>query len=169
MLLTGGPGTGKTYTVRSIVAQWRAQGLRVLMACPTARAATVLAEAVGGKASTIHRLLEYNPHEDLWKRDRLNPLETDALVVDEASMLDVQLAARLLDAMPDYATHSHIRCWLHHVTTHGFPPHTMYQSIDAYTPSCDFNTNRLSTTPQQQHHAWPSTVAYSRVPSTMRY
>ena len=101
MLLTGGPGTGKTYTVRSIVAQWRAQGLRVLMACPTARAATVLAEAVGGKASTIHRLLEYNPHEDLWKRDRLNPLETDALVVDEASMLDVQLAARLLDAMPE--------------------------------------------------------------------
>jgi hypothetical protein len=64
MVLTGGPGTGKTYTVQRIVARWRAEGKKVLLACPTARAASVLATAVGAPASTIHRLLEYNPREE---------------------------------------------------------------------------------------------------------
>ncbi|KAL1514445.1 hypothetical protein AB1Y20_003544 [Prymnesium parvum] len=101
LVLTGGPGTGKTHTVRSIVRRWEAQGRRVAMACPTARAANVLADAVGRPASTIHRMLEYNPEKDTWKRNRLNPLDADALVIDEASMLDIHLAARLLQALPD--------------------------------------------------------------------
>ena len=147
LVLTGGPGTGKTYTVKQIVEGWRRRGKRVVLACPTARAATVLASTVrspypnpsavtapyrptalppslsmsaapppdpipeptpkpgpdpkpgpnptpgpslkqvGSPASTIHRLLEYNPQEDMYKRNQLRPLEADAIVVDEASML----------------------------------------------------------------------------------
>ena len=64
MILTGGPGTGKTHTVRAVVERWVASRMRVLLACPTARAASVLAEACGQPASTIHRLLEYNPREE---------------------------------------------------------------------------------------------------------
>jgi exodeoxyribonuclease V alpha subunit len=100
LVLTGGPGTGKTYTVKQIVEGWRRRGKRVVLACPTARAATVLASTVGSPASTIHRLLEYNPQEEEYKRNQLRPLEADAIVVDEASMLDLFLAAKLLDALP---------------------------------------------------------------------
>lgn len=102
LVLTGGPGTGKTYTVKQIVEGWRRRGKRVVLACPTARAATVLAATVGSPASTIHRLLEYNPQEDEYKRNQLRPLEADAIVVDEASMLDLFLAAKLLDALPSH-------------------------------------------------------------------
>ena len=101
LILTGGPGTGKTFTVREVVRQWQQQGRRVMLACPTARAAAVLSAAVGLPACTLHRLLEYNPQERAFKKNQLEPLETDALVIDEASMLDVKLAARLFDALPD--------------------------------------------------------------------
>ena len=100
MILTGGPGTGKTYTVNQIVQKWKVQGKRVLLACPTARAANVLSQATGHPASTIHRLLEYNPREERYKRCSTNPLEADAVVVDEASMLDVNLAGALFHALP---------------------------------------------------------------------
>ena len=103
MVLTGGPGTGKTFTVRAIVDRWRAEGKRVLLACPTARAASVLAAAAGGEASTIHRLLEWNPRENSFGRAANNPLETDAVVIDEASMLDVHLAGALFHALPPAA------------------------------------------------------------------
>jgi DNA replication protein DnaC len=101
LVLTGGPGTGKTYAVRQIVREWRRRNKKVVLACPTARAASVLSEAVGQSASTIHRLLEYNPQEERYKRDQNNQLDADALVIDEASMLDLKLAARLLEATPE--------------------------------------------------------------------
>ena len=100
MVLTGGPGTGKTFTVRAIVQRWRAEGKEVLLASPTARAANVLAEAVGGAAYTIHRLLEYNPREGSFMRAANNPLQADAVVIDEASMLDVHLAGELSLSLP---------------------------------------------------------------------
>jgi len=99
LVLTGGPGTGKTFTVRQIVRSWREQGKRVMLACPTARAASVLSESVGLPAKTIHRLLEYNPQKKAFLRDARAPLECDAVVIDEASMLDVNLAARFLEAL----------------------------------------------------------------------
>lgn len=101
LVLTGGPGTGKTFTVRQIVRSWREQGKRVMLACPTARAASVLSESVGLPAKTIHRLLEYNPQKKAFLRDARAPLECDAVVIDEASMLDVNLAARFLEALRD--------------------------------------------------------------------
>ena len=99
LVLTGGPGTGKTYAVRQIVREWRRRNKKVVLACPTARAASVLSEAVGQSASTIHRLLEYNPQEERYKRDQNNQLDADALVIDEASMLDLKLAARVRRAI----------------------------------------------------------------------
>ena len=98
MLLTGGPGTGKTYTVRAIVEQWTAQGKTVLLACPTARAANVLSESVGA-ASTIHRLLS-TTHARNATSATASPLEADCVVIDEASMLDVHPGA-LFHASPD--------------------------------------------------------------------
>lgn len=91
LVLTGGPGTGKTFTVRRIVQGWLKQGKRVVMAAPTARAAMVLGQAVGVPASTIHRLLEYNPQEDLFKRDHLNKLDADAIVIDEVNEMRMGL------------------------------------------------------------------------------
>jgi exodeoxyribonuclease V alpha subunit len=99
LVLTGGPGTGKTFTVRQIVHSWRQQGKRVMLACPTARAASVLSESVGLPAKTIHRLLEYNPQKRAFLRDARAPLECDAVVIDEASMLDINLAASFLEAL----------------------------------------------------------------------
>ncbi|KOO32232.1 RecD/TraA family helicase [Chrysochromulina tobinii] len=78
----------------------RLEGKEVLLASPTARAANVLAEAVGGAAYTIHRLLEYNPREGCFMRAANNPLQADAVVIDEASMLDVHLAGALFHALP---------------------------------------------------------------------
>lgn len=104
LVVTGGPGTGKTTTVRAIVqAQERAER-RVLLCAPTGRAAKRLAEASGKEAHTIHRLLEWNPRSRGFARSRETPLQADVVLVDEASMLDVQLAHHLLDALPRAAT-----------------------------------------------------------------
>jgi exodeoxyribonuclease V alpha subunit len=104
IVLTGGPGTGKTSTLRAIIRLLDRLGQRYVLASPTGRAAKRLSEATGAEAKTIHRLLEYSsaggPH---FKRDRDNPLPCDVLVVDEASMLDVLLCNNLLKAVPPEA------------------------------------------------------------------
>ncbi|MGW3622623.1 SF1B family DNA helicase RecD2 [Streptomyces sp. NPDC000880] len=97
-VLTGGPGCGKSFTVRSIVELARAKKARVVLAAPTGRAAKRLAELTGAEASTVHRLLELRPGGDAaYDRDR--PLEADLVVVDEASMLDLLLANKLVKAV----------------------------------------------------------------------
>ncbi|CAM5368786.1 MULTISPECIES: SF1B family DNA helicase RecD2 [Streptomyces] len=97
-VLTGGPGCGKSFTVRSVVELARAKGAKVVLAAPTGRAAKRLAELTGAEASTVHRLLELRPGGDAaYDRDR--PLDADLVVVDEASMLDVLLANKLVKAV----------------------------------------------------------------------
>ncbi|MCE7080584.1 ATP-dependent RecD-like DNA helicase [Streptomyces sp. ST2-7A] len=97
-VLTGGPGCGKSFTVRSVVELARAKRARVVLAAPTGRAAKRLAELTGAEASTVHRLLELKPGGDAaYDRDR--PLDADLVVVDEASMLDLLLANKLVKAV----------------------------------------------------------------------
>ncbi|MFD4140677.1 MULTISPECIES: ATP-dependent RecD-like DNA helicase [unclassified Streptomyces] len=97
-VLTGGPGCGKSFTVRSIVELARAKKAKVVLAAPTGRAAKRLAELTGAEASTVHRLLELKPGGDAaFDRDR--PLDADLVVVDEASMLDLLLANKLVKAV----------------------------------------------------------------------
>ena len=98
MVLTGGPGTGKTTTVRAMIEVCEKRGLRYALASPTGRAAKRLAEATGRPAKTIHRLLEFSPQEG-FKHNAENPLPIDLLIVDEASMLDLLLANHLLKAL----------------------------------------------------------------------
>ncbi|RFU85564.1 ATP-dependent RecD-like DNA helicase [Streptomyces triticagri] len=98
-VLTGGPGCGKSFTVRSIVELARAKGAKVILAAPTGRAAKRLAELTGAEASTVHRLLELKPGGDA-AYDRERPLDADLIVVDEASMLDLLLANKLVKAVP---------------------------------------------------------------------
>jgi len=97
-ILTGGPGTGKTTSLKSLISIVEAAGKRFALASPTGRAAKRLSEATGQPASTIHRLLEYSPMEGFQRNDE-NPLLLDLLVVDESSMLDVILANQLLKAL----------------------------------------------------------------------
>jgi exodeoxyribonuclease V alpha subunit len=98
-VLTGGPGCGKSFTVRSVVALALAKKAKVILAAPTGRAAKRLAELTGAEASTVHRLLELKPGGDAaYDRDR--PLQADLVVVDEASMLDLLLANKLVKAVP---------------------------------------------------------------------
>ena len=99
MVLTGGPGTGKTTTTKAIIAALQSAGMRILLAAPTGRAAKRMSEATGMQAKTIHRLLEYNP-QDGYKRNDENPLEGDALIVDECSMIDIILMNNLTKALP---------------------------------------------------------------------
>jgi exodeoxyribonuclease V alpha subunit len=100
-VLTGGPGTGKTTTVRTILQLCRKEGHRVLLAAPTGRAAKRLAETTGQEAKTLHRLLEFQPSEGMsFKRNDEFPLEGDLLIVDESSMLDLLLTNHLLKAIP---------------------------------------------------------------------
>ena len=99
MILTGGPGTGKTTTVQGILATYRAFGLKILLAAPTGRAAKRLEETTGMEAKTIHRLLEYKPPEGYQKNEE-HPLEGDVLIVDECSMIDIILMNALLKAVP---------------------------------------------------------------------
>jgi exodeoxyribonuclease V alpha subunit len=98
-ILTGGPGTGKTSTLRSLVSILKAKNVRVHLAAPTGRAAQRLAETTGGYASTIHRLLKYDPAAGFTANEQ-HPLATDFLIVDEVSMLDTRLASALLQAVP---------------------------------------------------------------------
>jgi len=100
-LLTGGPGVGKTTIVRWVVRLAQDRGAKVLLASPTGRAAKRLAEATGADASTVHRLLGWDPLTGSFLHDASNPLECDLLVVDEISMLDVVLAHHLLKAVAD--------------------------------------------------------------------
>ena len=99
MVLTGGPGTGKTTTEDGIIAAFKEMGLHILLAAPTGRAAKRMTEATGMEAKTIHRLLEFNPAEG-YKRNDENPLEGDALIIDECSMIDIVLMNSLLKAVP---------------------------------------------------------------------
>lgn len=99
MVLTGGPGTGKTTTTQGIIAAFKARHMSILLAAPTGRAAKRMTEATGMEAKTIHRLLEYNPM-DGYKRNDANPLDGDALIVDECSMIDILLFYNLMKAIP---------------------------------------------------------------------
>jgi exodeoxyribonuclease V alpha subunit len=99
MVLTGGPGTGKTTTTQGIIAAYRTYGLNILLAAPTGRAAKRMTEATALEAKTIHRLLECKPPEGYQKNEE-NPLEGDVLIVDECSMIDIILMNSLLKAIP---------------------------------------------------------------------
>ena len=103
LILTGGPGTGKTTTTLGIITAFRSAGARILLAAPTGRAAKRLSEATGMEAKTIHRLLEAKPPEGYQKNEE-NPLEGDVLIVDECSMIDLLLFYNLLKAVPDTMT-----------------------------------------------------------------
>lgn len=99
MVLTGGPGTGKTTTTQGIISAFKAYGLNVLLAAPTGRAAKRMTEATGLEAKTIHRLLECKPPVG-YQRNEENPLEGDVLILDECSMIDIILMNALLKAIP---------------------------------------------------------------------
>ncbi|ABW31600.1 SF1B family DNA helicase RecD2 [Acaryochloris marina] len=99
VILTGGPGTGKTFTTRTIVALWKAMGKEIVLASPTGRAAQRLSEVTGHEAKTIHRLLEFDPKTMKFQRDSERTLVADAVVIDEASMLDLFLANSLIKAI----------------------------------------------------------------------
>ncbi len=100
MIITGGPGTGKTTIVNSIIRILERKGQRILLAAPTGRAAKRLSDTTGRPAKTIHRLLEYSPQKGGFQRNRENPLPADLIIVDEASMIDILLLNHLLKAIP---------------------------------------------------------------------
>lgn len=99
LILTGGPGCGKAFTTKTIVALWKAMGKSILLAAPTGRAAQRLAEMTGHEAKTIHRLLAFDPKTMQFRFNEDNPLEADALIIDEVSMLDLFLAHSLFKAI----------------------------------------------------------------------
>lgn len=105
MVLTGGPGTGKTTTVRAIVSLYEKIGLKTFLTAPTGRAAKRMCELTGRETSTVHRLLEAGPpvsgEETVFRRNEDEPLECDAVILDESSMVDIFLMSALLRAMPE--------------------------------------------------------------------
>ena len=103
MIITGGPGVGKTTVINSIVKIMHAKKLSVVLSAPTGRAAKRMFESTGLSAKTIHRLLEFDPANMDFKHNALNPLNGDLFIVDEVSMLDVILAYRLMQAIPSHA------------------------------------------------------------------
>ena len=110
LVLTGGPGTGKTTTINAMIHFFESEGLDIFLAAPTGRAAKRMTEATGYEARTIHRMLElgYVPEGDdnrmHYGRNEENPLEGDVLIVDECSMIDIMLMYNLLKAVPDSMT-----------------------------------------------------------------
>lgn len=100
VIITGGPGTGKTTLIRSICAVFETLGQRILLAAPTGRAARRLSEVTRRKASTIHKLLGSHLEDERFEKNRDNPLDADVLIVDEASMVDVLLMNSLIQALP---------------------------------------------------------------------
>jgi len=103
LIITGGPGTGKTTIITAILRIFQQMKLRVLLAAPTGRAAKRMNEATGWVAKTIHRLLEYSPHKRGFKKDQDDPLEADVVIIDETSMVDTLLMYHLLKAIPSHA------------------------------------------------------------------
>jgi exodeoxyribonuclease V alpha subunit len=103
LIITGGPGTGKTTIITAILRIFQQLKLRILLAAPTGRAAKRMNEATGWEAKTIHRLLEYSPHKGGFKKDQDDPLEADVVIIDEASMVDTLLMYHLLKAIPSHA------------------------------------------------------------------
>ena len=100
MILTGGPGTGKTTTIIGIIQLFEQLSQRIVLAAPTGRAAKRLSETTGREAKTIHRLLEFSPQEMGFKRDQENPIEADVVIIDEMSMVDCVLMNSLMKAVP---------------------------------------------------------------------
>jgi exodeoxyribonuclease V alpha subunit len=99
LVITGGPGVGKTTIVKAILSVFERARLRVALAAPTGRAAKRLSEATAREAKTLHRLLEFEPRSGTFQRNGSAPLDADAIIVDETSMVDIPLAAALLDAV----------------------------------------------------------------------
>ena len=104
LVLTGGPGTGKTTTIRGLISLFEARGKDVALAAPTGRAAKRMSEATGREARTIHRLLKFIPSTNDFEMNFDNQLAADAVIVDEVSMMDVRLMNSLLQAVPISAT-----------------------------------------------------------------
>jgi len=104
MVITGGPGTGKTTIIQAVLKIFSRLGVRIMLAAPTGRAAKRMSEATGFEAKTIHRLLEYSLQKGGFQRNEEKPLDVDFLVVDEASMIDTALMHYLLKAVPQSAT-----------------------------------------------------------------
>lgn len=104
MIVTGGPGTGKTTIINAIIRIYTKMGQKVLLAAPTGRAAKRMTEATGYEAKTIHRLLEYSPGGTSFKKNETNPLEADLVIIDEVSMVDTVLMYHLLKAVSMKAT-----------------------------------------------------------------
>jgi exodeoxyribonuclease V alpha subunit len=103
LVITGGPGVGKTTVINSILKVLGAKGIEVALAAPTGRAAKRLSESTGREAKTIHRLLDVDPRHGSFRRNEENPLRCDLLVVDETSMVDVPLMHAVLRAVPEHA------------------------------------------------------------------
>lgn len=104
LVVTGGPGTGKTTAMRALLETTHREGKKVVLAAPTGRAAKRLSEATGQEARTIHRLLEFQPNHRKFLRNRERPLQTDLVLVDEASMIDLPLMYHLTQALPAAAS-----------------------------------------------------------------
>ena len=103
MVITGGPGTGKTTIINAVLKIFGRLGVDILLAAPTGRAAKRMTETAGHEARTIHRLLEFSPHKGGFQKNEEQPLKCDLLVVDEASMIDTILMHHLLKAVPLHA------------------------------------------------------------------
>ncbi len=101
LVVTGGPGVGKTTIVRAILTLFDLARIRVALTAPTGRAAKRLSEATGREASTLHRLLEFEPKRGSFQANHLKPIEAGAVIVDETSMVPIELACALLDALPN--------------------------------------------------------------------